>query len=192
MNIAHLIIQMIDQMNEWLNLIIQMNDQFQIKWMTLEVCTRRFTKIGKYCLHKIQHCSVHMNKKKKFNTNSSNLEVLDDLDYGIDELGVFKSWTKLLRINSANYEGFGFIYKSHFIAFSCYHNSLQGHQLVINDAAKEFSMMLRLEWSNEHWRCAQNGSRKLADTDTTKFSAAVFISIIWTRNRQFLKSWSIG
>ena len=76
--------------------------------------------------------------------NSSNLEVLDNLDYGIDERGVFKSWTKILpRIISANYEGFGFIYKFHFIAFSCYHDRLQGHQVVINDAAKEFSTMLR-------------------------------------------------
>ena len=43
------------------------------------------------------------------NDNSSNLEVLYNLDYGIDELGVFKSWTKILCIDSANYENFGFM-----------------------------------------------------------------------------------
>ena len=37
----------------------------------------------------------------------------------------------------------------------------------------------RAEWSNQHLRCAQNGSRKLAGTDNTnntKFSAALFMS----------------
>ena len=29
-------------------------------------------------------------------------------------------------------------YKSHFITFSCYHDFLQGHLVVIGDTAKEF------------------------------------------------------
>ena len=36
-------------------------------------------------------------------------------------------------------------YKSHFITFRFYHDHLQGHQVVINDAAKEFSTMLLRE-----------------------------------------------
>ena len=51
--------------------------------------------------------NIHMNKEK--NDNSSNLEILDSLDYGIDKLGIFKSWTQILCINSANYESFGFM-----------------------------------------------------------------------------------
>ena len=47
--------------------------------------------------------------KRNKNDNSSNLEALDnlsiDLDYGIDEVGVSKSWMKILHIKSANYEG---------------------------------------------------------------------------------------
>ena len=82
----------------------------------LEMCTKRLQKIGRYGQHKIQRWIVHMNKKKK--DNFLNLEVLGNLDNSIDKLGVSKSWTKILRINWANYEGFGFIYKSHFILFS--------------------------------------------------------------------------
>ena len=38
--------------------------------------------------------------------------------------------------------------KSHFITFSCYHH-LQGHQVVINDTAKEFSTKLQRERSDQ-------------------------------------------
>ena len=34
-------------------------------------------------------------------------------------------------------------YNSHFITFSCYHNHLRGHHVVISDTAKEFSTMLQ-------------------------------------------------
>ena len=90
-----------------------------------------------------QNSALHCSYDQEKNDNSSNLKVLDNLDYAIDELEVCKSWTEILHINSANYEGFGFIYKSHFIVFSCYHDRLQGHQVVINDVAKEVSTMLR-------------------------------------------------
>ena len=40
-------------------------------------------------------------------------------------------------------------YKSHFITFSCYHDHLQGHQVVISDTAKEFSTKLQREGSDQ-------------------------------------------
>ena len=63
--------------------------------------------MGRHGQYKIQGFIVHMNKQKK--KNSSDLEVFDNLDYVIYERVVFKFWTKILRIISANYEGFGFI-----------------------------------------------------------------------------------
>ena len=75
---------------------------------------------------------VHMIKKKndKLIDKSSNLEVLDNLEYGIDEFGEFESLAKSPNL---------------IISFSCYYDHLQGHQVVTNDAAKEFSKMLQSE-----------------------------------------------
>ena len=60
-----------------------------------------------------------------------------------------ESWTKILCIDLASYEKSVLCYKCQFIISSCFHHHLQGHQVVINDhdAAKEFSTMLRREWS---------------------------------------------
>ena len=41
---------------------------------------------------------------------------------------------------------------------SCFNDHLQGHQVVINDAVKEFSTVLHV-MSTGAWRCGQNGSR---------------------------------
>ena len=72
--------------------------------------------------------------------------------------------------------------------------SSAGPQVSINDAAKDFNdaakrTMLRRELSNEHWRCAQNGSKQLADTDNTKFSAAFSALFIWTRKHMIPEIW---
>ena len=40
-------------------------------------------------------------------------------------------------------------YKSHFITFSCCHDHLQRHQVVITDTANEFSTKLQREWSDQ-------------------------------------------
>ena len=61
------------------------------------------------------------------------------------------SWTKLLCIDSATYESLVLCYKSHFIKSSCNNDHLQGHQVVINDVAKRFSMILwrMMKWALE-------------------------------------------
>ena len=65
-------------------------------------------------------------------------------------------------------------YKSHFITFSCYHNHLQGHQVVISDTAKEFSTKLQREWSDQTWialKMYTNRFPKIGMILTTQISA---------------------
>ena len=143
----------------------------------LEMCTKRLPKIGRYGRYKIQRCIVHINKKQ--NDNSSDLEVLDNLNYGIDELGAFKPWTKILSIRQIT-KVLGFIYKSHFkftargiqlLSWSSERTSRchrRCWERVFNDAAMR---MIKSWWALEV--CTKR-LPKIGRYWQHKFSAAVF------------------
>ena len=121
----------------------EFSTKLQREWsdqIALKMCTKRFPKIGIYGQYKIQRCIVNVNKKQTI-PKIQNYWITSTMEWHWKTN--LESWTKILCINSANYECLVLCYKSHFITFSCYHDHLQGSQIVINDAANEFSTMLR-------------------------------------------------